>query len=353
MIISCIEIRDNNLAKNIFFFVIHLLLLSVHAQNKTDTANIVSYEEQVMVRINFDTNTEDFIASYGNNAEIEQIRLAMNNRITTSFSLDYKIISAALSYAPDFLPGNNDNDLKGKSSYTDFKFRFFPGKIVQTFNYKNIKGFYVDNMTDFLPEWRKGIDPYLQFPDLRIQTFAGSTAFVFNDDFSIKSIYYQREWQKKSSGSFIPVLEYDLTYFTNKNEGIKDRERQFNLNLNLGYHYNWIIAEKINFAPYIFMGIGGKWSNYRADTSEGSPSPVEKNKYITGKFGIGIHLGYNSERFLFGGKLNLSSTYYREDSDSEIFNNTVFGLIYLGYRFPPPKFLKRNYDKIKNKVPML
>lgn len=338
-----------------FFILLGLTISFVpaNAQSKIDSAKIISYEEQVMLRINFDTNIEDFVASYNSDAGNLQTRLTINNKTRTSFSLDYKMISAALSFAPDILPGNNDNNLKGESSYTDFVFRFFPDQFIQSFNYRNIKGFYVDNMADFFPDWQRGTDPYLQFPDLRIQTFGGSTSYVLNKDFSLKSIYYQREWQKESSGSLIPVLEYDLSYFSNRNDGLKSRERQYNLGLNLGYHYNWVIAEKINFAPYIFAGIGGKWSSYRTDFADGTKSDPEKDRNLTSKFGTGIHLGYNSRKFLFGAKLNVTSSYYKEDSSSEVINSNVFGLLYFGYRFPPPKVLKRNYDIIEKKIPVL
>ena len=323
------------------------------AQNTEDSAKMISYEEQVMLRINFDTNAEDFIASYKSDAGDLQTRLAINKKTRTSLSVDYKIISAALSFSPDILPGNNDSELKGESSYSDFVLRFFPKQFIQAFNYRNIKGFYLDNMTDFFPDWQKGKEPYLQFPDLRIQTFGGSTSYVFNKDFSLKSIYYQREWQKKSTGSIIPVLEYDLSYFSNRNDGLKSRERQYNLSLNLGYHYNWVITERINFAPYIFAGIGGKWSSYRSNLDDSTNADPENDKYLTGKFGTGIHLGYNSQKFLFGAKLNVTSAYYREDNSSEVISNNVFGLLYFGYRLPPPKILKRNYDKIEKKIPVL
>lgn len=341
------------MTKVLLFAAINLIFLGVNAQNKSDSAKIISYEEQVMVRINFDTNVEDYIAAYKEEGKNLQTRLRINNKVRASFSVDYKLISAAISFAPGFFPGNNDNALKGESSYTDFKFRFFPKRFIQSFNYRNVKGFYLDNMEDFEPEWKKGIDPYFQFPDLKIQTFGGSTSYVFNKDFSLKSIYYQREWQKESCGSFIPVLEYDLSYFTNETEGLKNRERQFNLGLNLGYHYNWVIAGKVNIAPYIFAGAGGKWSQYRKDLEGGIQSGIEKNKYFTAKLGSGIHVGYNSEKFLFGAKFNITSAYYKEDSSSEVTNNNVFGLLYFGYRFPPPGILKRNYDKIQKKIPVL
>lgn len=125
--------------------------MPANAQSKIDSAKIISYEEQVMLRINFDTNIEDFVASYNSDAGNLQTRLTINNKTRTSFSVDYKMISAALSFTPDILPGNNDNNLKGESSYTNFVFRFFPNQFIQSFNYRNIKGFYVDNMADFSP----------------------------------------------------------------------------------------------------------------------------------------------------------------------------------------------------------
>lgn len=82
-----------------------------------------------------------------------------------------------------------------------------------------------------------------------------------------------------------------MSYFTNKTDGLKNKEQQFNLSLNLGYHYNWVIAKKINFAPYIFKGIGEKWSSFQEELSNGAKSDTEKNKYVTGKLGTGIHLG--------------------------------------------------------------
>lgn len=335
------------------YLIFYLSSFVVGAQIKQDTTNIISYEDRVMIRMNFDTTIEDFVANYKEEGQNFKTQFSINNQIYTSLSLDYRIISATLSFAPRFIPGNNDNELKGESSYSDIRFTLFPKGFIQTVYYKNEKGFYIKNMADFDPDWQEGRDPYLQFPDLRIQTFGGITAYSFNKDFSLKSIYYQREWQKQSSGSLVPSLEYDLTYFKDKVDGLKSKETQYNIGINLGYYYNWVITEKVNISPFAFAGIGGKWSSYREDLEDGTKSPKENNNYFTNKFGGGIHIGYNSDRFLFGGKLNLTSYNYKEDSNSRIQNNNVYGLLYIGYRFEPPKVIKNNYDKIKKKVPIL
>jgi len=342
------------LKQKILYLLFYLSFFVVSAQGKQDTTKIISYEDRVMIRVNFDTNIEDFIINNKEEDAIAKTKISINNKINTSLSLDYRIISATLSFAPRFIPGNNDDDLKVKSSYTDFKLRFFPKSFIQTVYYKNIKGFYVKNTDELIPGWQEGVDPYLQLPDLRIQSFGGNTAYSFNKDFSLKSIYYQREWQKKSNGSLVPALEYDLTFFKDKLENdLKSVETQFNLGANLGYYYNWVITKNVNISPFAFAGIGGKWTSSRDDLEDGTKSEREKDKFFTKKFGGGIHVGYNSERFLFGGKLNYTSYNYKQDATSNVQNNNVYGLLYIGYRFAPPKVVKENYDKLQKKVPIL
>lgn len=148
------------------------------------------------------------------------------------------------------------------------------------------------------------------------------------------------------------MLEYDLSYFKNVSESSISKEKQLNFGLKLGYHYNWVIAKKINIAPYVFIGAGGKWSTYRKGLGSDILSVEEKNNYVTSKIGSGIQLGFNSSKFFFGGRLDFNSEYYREDSNSEVFNNGIYGQMYFGYRFAPPKYLKKTYEKVQRKIGM-
>lgn len=185
-----------NLLKAVFILC---FLFAIHgkAQIDSDTANIKSYADQVMIRANLDTNIESYIFSEGENKSENQQIFSINNKTKIALSVDYRIISATLSFAPHFFPDNQDNDLKGNSSYTDLSFRFFPKRFIQTLYYKNVKGFYLENMQDFVPGWQEGKDPHIQFPNLRVQSFGGSTSYVLNKNFSPRSIYTQGEWQRK------------------------------------------------------------------------------------------------------------------------------------------------------------
>ncbi len=214
------------------FFVIPFLY-AVHGRAQEDSAKIISYEDRVMIRATADTNIESYtFYTEGNQKETV---LSINNKIKTSVSVDYRIISATLSFAPKFISSNKYNPLKGNSAYTDFTVRFFPKRLTQTLYYKNVKGFYVENMQDILPGWQKNKDAYIQFPDLRVQTFGGSTAYALNKDFSVKSIYTQGEWQTKSRGSWTPFLDYDYTIFSDTIAGQKSKETQINIGANMGY----------------------------------------------------------------------------------------------------------------------
>lgn len=339
----------NSKAVSVFF----LCLSGFYLKAQRDSTKIKSYADQVMIRVNFDTNIENYTFSEGGEDNLKQTILAINNKTKASFSVDYKIISATLSFAPRFFPGNNDNERKGNSSYTDFRFRFFPERFVQTIYYKNVKGFYIENMQDLLPGWQEERDSYIQFPNLRVQTFGGSTAYILKKDFSLKSLYTQGEWQKNSMGSWVPFLDYDFTIFRNTINGLKSKEYQYNFGANIGYFYNWVIAEKVSVAPYLTVGLGGKLTSFKDTLENGSKGPKQNEQYLTVKGSGGLRIGYNSDRFLFGGMLNFNATAYNEKENSTVENNNTYGLLYIGYRFPPPKVVKRNYDKIKKKIPIL
>ncbi|GEJ45063.1 DUF4421 family protein [Chryseobacterium sp. ON_d1] len=317
---------------------------------QSDTAGIRSYADQVMIRVNLDTNLENYVFSAGEGKDAFEMDLSINNKTKTSVSIDYRIISATISFAPRFLDGNNDDEMKGKSSYTDFSFRFFPGRFIQNVYYKNVKGFYVENMKDLSPGWQEGRDPYIQFPDLRVQTFGGSTSYMLNKNFSARSIYTQGEWQEKSSGSWVPFVDYDLTVFRNKIDGVRSKEIQYNIGGNMGYFYNWVIGKKVNISPYLAVGIGGKFSSYR-DIQNGGTK--ENSQYATIRMQGGLHIGYNTDRFLFGGRMNFKAYSYDQKNNQTIENNNLYGLLYIGYRFAPPKVVKNTYDKIQKKIPVL
>ena len=101
----------------------------MYGQNTADSSKYVSYEDQIIIRTNIDTNIENYILSdkAANTKEV----LAINSKVKTSLGVDYQFLSASVSFTPSFIPGNNEDNLKGESSYTDIKLQILQGIFFQ------------------------------------------------------------------------------------------------------------------------------------------------------------------------------------------------------------------------------
>ncbi|CAH0131771.1 hypothetical protein [Chryseobacterium sp. Bi04] len=86
------------LSKAIFVFL--FLFFAFYGRAQSDTTNIKSYTDQVMIRANIDTNIESYIFSQGEGKNENQMTFSINNKTRTSFSVDYKIISAPCLFHP-------------------------------------------------------------------------------------------------------------------------------------------------------------------------------------------------------------------------------------------------------------
>jgi hypothetical protein len=329
------------------FFLNFTALFSQNERPK-DTANFIYYPDKIMVRTNLSTQSDNYFLKdkKGTNLDLET-----NNSYKLFLSIDYKFIGFSYGFYPKFFGGNKDEDLKGKSSFSDYNFRFFLGRWLQTVNYSKTKGYYVANMSEFDPNWIKGKDPYLQFPDFKTTQFGMSTSYLFNPKFSLKSITSFTEWQKKSAGSFLPSLIYSYNTIRSKSDDLDGKQKEFDLKLGAGYYYNFIIHKKFYMAPNLSPSLGVKFMKDKSKDS--GVETVEKETYFTRNLDGGLKIGYNSDRILFGASLNFSVSSYNEDKNNVISNDKVYGLLYFGYRFNAPGFIAKPVEKIDDKIKML
>ncbi|MDQ5928805.1 MAG: hypothetical protein QG594_583, partial [Bacteroidota bacterium] len=290
--------QKNNLIRTCFFLMLFALSLSKSfSQNKSpkDTVNFIYYPDKIMVRANLSTQTDSYLL---NNKKGTNLDLETNNNYKLFLSIDYKFIGFSYGFYPKFFGGNKDEDLKGKSSFSDYNFRFFLGRWLQTVNYSKTKGYYVANMSDFNPDWIEGKDQYLQFPDFKTIQYGMSTSYLFNPKFSLKSITSFTEWQKKSAGSFVPSLIYTYNRIISKIDNLNGRQKEFDVRLAAGYYYNFIIHKNFYIAPHLSPSIGVKFLNDKSVDS--GVETIEKETYFTRNIEGGIKLGYNNKRILFG-----------------------------------------------------
>lgn len=322
-------------------FLLFQVLFSTHSfgQNTTvlDSTSIISYADKLVVKLNIDTQTDTYFVS--DKLTNTNLVVLPNDNLKFSISLDYEFIGVSFGFSPKFLTGNNDDDLKGKSSFTDYGFRFFLGNWTQEIIYSNIQGYYVKNTQDFIPGWEENEDPFIQFPDLKTIQWGGSTSYIFNDHFSFRNIVYQTEWQRKSAGSFIPKLEYIYNRFSNRVNSIKSVENAFDIKIAPSYYYTWVTHRNWFVSAFLSPAIGIRFSNSMEE--ENGVTLKETNQHLIKTLDSGLQLGFSSDKFIFGVNLNLVANWYNEDKTTNVIDDKFYGKLYFGYRFDAPKWLKK------------
>ena len=320
---------------------------SVHGQKRweKDSTYITSYADKFVLKLNVDTQTSSYeLRDLSGRA----LNLEHNNTYRLHVSLDYQFFGLSFGIAPDIFGGNNSLNLKGESSFNDFRFRAALGKWVQGFQFSTIKGFYVDNTGDFVPDWIEGVDPYIQIPDFTNRIYGMSTHYVLNPNFSFRNILYNTEWQKKSAGSFIPSLFYGFEDFEYTFDGVKSDENIFQVRLALPYYYTFVLDENWFFGGNLSPSLGVSFSRYKEDVAD--MRIEENNTYVTRGIEGGLQLGYAAERWVFGTSLVFDINGYNQQRLGSVENNKLFAQVYVGYRLNTPGFIDRAYNKAATKI---
>ncbi|MEN8799607.1 MAG: DUF4421 family protein, partial [Flavobacteriaceae bacterium] len=191
-------LQNKILTKGLRTLVILFVLIGLNTYGQKrwekDSTYITSYADKFVVKLNVDTQTSSYELKDLSGRELS---LEHNNAYRLHLSLDYQFFGLSFTIAPDILGGADNINLKGESSLTDFRFRAALGQWVQGFQFSTLKGFYVENTGDFVPEWVEGTDPFIQIPDFTNRIYGMSTHYVINPNFSLRNILYNTEWQKK------------------------------------------------------------------------------------------------------------------------------------------------------------
>lgn len=304
----------------IVFFVGTFLGL---AQNDSlSNPYFISYADKGVVGVYFYDSSNNFITNFEVDGEKKELNLIPNGKNQMGVNLSYRYLDISIGFAPKFFHENKDNSnskLYSLSTRLNFK------KWIQSLVFINQTGFYVSDD-----------EIEIAFPNLRTTKIGGTTSYVFNDNFSYRTITNQKEWQTKSSGSFIPNFTFFYTNFDLNNGSAGEHADLYELALSPSYFYNWIIKKRFLISSGVASGAG-------ISITDGDVSPLFE---ITGSFKI----GYNVAAFFT--YVNLNFTSFNESSNSEIrISDNFYNLRFtLGYRFNPPQKVKEVYDISTQKI---
>ena len=280
-----------------------------------------SYDEKVTSSLYFIDTSNSFEFLFDTGGQKEHLSLIPNRKAQIGANISYKFIDISYGFSPKFFEENKDNS---DSKLFTISTRFYHKKWMQSITFINQKGFYIeDDVTLFLPR-------------LRTTKIGGTTSYVFNDNFSFKTIANQKEWQTKSVGSFIPNLSFYYTNFDLNDGSGGEHSDVYLATLSASYFYNLVIKEKFLVSAGLSPGFG-------FNDVDGDVSPLYE---VTGSFKI----GYNVDSFF--SFINLNFTDFVQDTNAKIRLNDNFSTFKftLGYRFNPPKKIKEVYDKANKKI---
>lgn len=336
--------------KKMFLFIFCILLAAICFAQKNDSlANnlyIEKHQNEFGLKLALTNNTEFFDVRL----DSRELILKPNTQLKTKLFFSYRFILFAIGFSPEFLPGNNDDNKKGKSDIFWFGSKMNLKHWTQKIDYTTTKGYYLENTGDYQADWIPGKDEYIQFPDLKYWAISGYTAYKFNENLSFSAIETQTERQLKSAGSFAPALVYkyyvvdDQTPLTGQNSSQKSNNLE--INLQLGYIYTHVI----NRSFYISGGAsaGGGIIHNKIQTRYYGDNYIDKMNHPIFRMQAAAALGYNSKRFFAGAQFLGSLEEYAQDKSSTnvVVKDSFTFQIFAGYRLNAPKSIVKFFDKM-------
>jgi hypothetical protein len=307
-----------------FYFIVTGGIFGCFAQeNATHNPYFKSYDDNVIASLYYLDVSNNFQINYPNSDGTKTtLDLIPNRREQIGVSVSYKFADISYGFSPQFFDANKDN---GNSKLFNISTRFVVKQWMQTISFINQTGFYAVQGVTTVP-----------FTDLRSTKIGGVTSYIFNPNFSFKTIANQKQWQTKSSGSFIPNF---AIFYTNLdlNDGSPNTQSDIlEMTLSPSYYYNFVINNRVLLSAG--LAIGGGISNIDSDISGIFESSAS------------FKLGYNTDSFF--SFLNVNYIAFIQNSDARVqLNDNVSSLnITLGYRFEPPKKVKEVFETVHQKT---
>lgn len=311
--------------KVIITFLILLICNTVFAQKDTITDYYITYYDKIITGVSVQENNDTFYLGYKDHLERYKVELTPNIERKLNLNFTYKIIDFSIGFTPSFLKSNR---AQNKSKNVNFSFRFNYKQWAQSFLIMNQKGFYLD------------LDNKLEhyyYPQFRSTKIGGATSYIFNKNYSYQTLFNPDEWQRKSAGSFI---QHFSIYYTNLKS--IDKDDDFNINIysitfSPSYYYNWVIHENFLIGAGLNLGIGTNIIDNK----------IEPLIEISNN----IKIGYNTEKFFTS--IGYNGTSLAFENKTESYNNTFKAFkLEIGYRFDPPKKVKKFYDDSMKLIPI-
>ncbi|MCB0764365.1 MAG: DUF4421 domain-containing protein [Flavobacteriales bacterium] len=272
-----------------------------------DTLYVRDYSHIVSGRVYGSTKINNL--TLGSDEAANDLIYRPNNRINMGVGASYRALTLNIGFPVPFL--NNDNDVRGKTSYLDMQANIYTKRTASNLFLQTFGGYYLDGPTLGDVNWDQDTErPYR--PDVRqFNVGVSSVRILSSDRFSYRASFNQDAWQRRSQGSWL-VGAY-ATYFTARADSslvpstFADR---FSTDLRMrrgdfgdlgpmgGAVYTFVHREHLFLTLSGVIGAG--------ITAQHTVSPVPGDDVRNFNLGPGWHaqlrasMGYNSRRYYVG-----------------------------------------------------
>lgn len=349
-------------------FVLFLGTYTLFCQQKTDSLSlkysdslhniyIKDYRKQLNIKFEVSNEKDKYYFPFiGQTAEI-----VSNAPIRYSLGFNYKFVSVRLGIRHK--PSQESKDKKGESDVFRLRVKLLFNKWSHRLEYNSTKGFYIQN-TNIYTSTSEVFQNYIQFPSLTSKVFSGTSAYKFNPNYSVRAIESQTELQTKSAGTFMPGIDYWFYQIdgsqkiidSDGNSIIRDKYNDytgFSFLVNTSYFYTFVYRNHWYANVYAGPGLGmDLYQSKSYDTN--NPSQTKHNSNLLLSFQSGASIGYGSDKYYFGARVNNKLTDEKVSKNDFKFqaSKTDFS-VFIGYRFKAPKTIVKPIDDLQQKVPIL
>jgi hypothetical protein len=288
-------------------------------------------------------NTSETYVTEGDN--FKQVLKANPSQIFRAY-INYRFIAFYVDYIPHFLPGNNDEEEKGKSKGIGFGTGLTFHNWFTELGFSTTKGYYLENTKDYRPGWQPG-DPYFQVPDFHVTSFDGAVGYNTNPRLSLVAASSQTARQLRSAGAFIPKVIYRYLVFNDKTvtSFSTQKSTHFRALLGAGYHHSFVLNRSFyvtgSFTPYF------GYIRSTIKTRDSGQVMRGKNNGPVYQWDARFGLGYNGHRFFAGTYLTAGAAKFSQGLTTATQQDaTILFQIFAGLRLQAPRFLDKAFDKL-------
>lgn len=318
----------------------------LHAKrHKYDPSYRINYFDKMIFKVDLNSNVDNYTIPNLSKPFGAESRFVPNQKTKLRFSFDYKFLGLFISYSPNFYA--KDESTYGETKTLDLSFKFFYNdRLRQEVDFKNTRGFYVENPIQSLP-----LDIY---PQLEIRTIGGKTFYIMNNNFSYRAFENMTERQVKNAGSFIPSIGY---YFNKlKSRRIDETEKSlikvysFDALFQYGYMHNFVLSRKWFATLGAHPGIGLNNSRSYLYEKAMDKQTIIKSFNMNFNLDLNLSLGYNNRNLFSGFKVNFRDYQYNNAKTAELINSKLYIGFFVGYRFKENKKIKKVFELLEKKI---